>query len=75
VKDLELEFFLKNFYQEGSLEWLVKGSKLLQLLAGQKMLLDLTRTATGMDGTLHRGRKGPFDTFSKNIFSKRVSID
>ena len=24
---------------------------------------------------LHRGRKGPFNTFSKNIFSKRVSID
>ena len=24
--------------------------------------------------TLHRGRKGPFNTFSKNIFSKRVSL-
>ena len=24
---------------------------------------------------VHRGRKGPFNTFSKNIFSKRVSID
>ena len=23
----------------------------------------------------HRGWKGPFNTFSKNIFSKRVSID
>jgi hypothetical protein len=23
----------------------------------------------------HRGRKSPFNTFSKNIFSKRVSID
>ena len=24
---------------------------------------------------MHRGRKGPFNTFSKNIISKRVSID
>ena len=24
---------------------------------------------------MHRGQKGPFNTFSKNIFSKRVSVD
>ena len=24
---------------------------------------------------LHRGWKGPFNTFSKNIFSKRASVD
>ena len=25
--------------------------------------------------TLHRGRKGPFNTFSKNVFSKWVSMN
>jgi hypothetical protein len=30
---------------------------------------------SGLIQAIHRGRKGPFNTFSKNIFSKRVSID
>jgi hypothetical protein len=34
-------------------------------------LTDLPKSGEGM----HRGQKGPFNTFSKNIFSKRVSVD
>ena len=36
---------------------------------------DLTSLSGKAISGFHRGWKGPFNTFSKNIFSKRVSID
>ena len=46
----------------------------LSLMSNYQTFLFLV-LASGKFLRAHRGRKGPFNTFSKNIFSKLVSID